>query len=124
VGKYDTSDPETAELLDEQGVPLDELDDGGEGWYADGKVSLADWALFVGTGGASSYFSGDVPSFGAWSVADDDNDGQPNVSDPDALPDAPDLSKLPGAGEFGTAAGKAIGFGVVALVAAKLLRLF
>jgi hypothetical protein len=124
VGRYDTSDPETGELLDEQGVPLSELGgDDPDSWYADGDVSLADWALFLGTGGASSYFGGDVPSFGSWSVADDDGDGEPNVSDPDALP-TPDFSKLPGASEFGNAAGKAIGLGVVALVAAKLLRLF
>lgn len=122
MGKYDTSDPETAELLNEQGVPLDELEDE-EGWYADGDVSLADWALFLGTGGASSWFGGDIPSFGSWSVGDSDGDGEPNVSDPDALP-KPDLSKLPGASSFGKAAGQAVGVGVVALVATKLLRLW
>lgn len=127
MGRFDTSDADTGAALDELGEPLDDLDDGSDddeaGWYADGDVSLADWALFLGTGGASSYFGGDVPSFGSWSIGDSDGDGEPNVSDPDALPSV-DLSKLPGADAFGASAGKAIGVGLVAILAAKLLRVF
>lgn len=123
MGQYDTSDPETAELLDEQGEPIAEGSDD-DPWYADGDTGWADWGLWWVTGGASSLVGGDVPTVTSYAIGDDDGDGDLNITDPDEAPGLDDLGKLPGADAFGKAAGKAIGLGVVALVAAKLLRVF
>lgn len=86
----------------------------GKPWYADGERGWADYALFLGTGGASSLFGGDVDSVVSWGAKDTDGDGKPNATDGDSVPDVVDgLGLKP----VVYAAAAAVGLGILGRIA-------